>query len=1104
MLSSNNSLIAMTGAADIQLSLHPVRVGGIFVMRPDGTGIRQLTSFQTLNFDYEEHGLNLPDDHPAFSPDGRQLAFTSNRADPNNWDLYLMNVNGSNVRRLTFSAGFDVEPAFSPDGSKIAWTSARAGNLNIFVMNVDGTNVRQLTTSALEDIEPAWSPDGTQIAWTRVQGTNEKDVFIMNADGSNQRQVTSTPGQDHDPVFTPDGQFLLISSNRTGTDAPFGDTFKIRVSDGSVVQNLNQSVGGGDPNLAPDGSQFAFFQADFPVAAPPIHMWVANADGSGTPRELPSLGLLNIHPNWGPLADSDGDGRPDYLENFNAFATESDFLSDEKAGDSFGTAIGLADLTHDGFPDLVVGVPGRHVGFHDHAGQVIAVRGTLGGPLPLIGNLLTGIASDLGLTADAKELGGSLVTDGHFGRTIASGDFNGDGFTDIAIGAPGQRQVFVNTGTGNPWQVLTSSDDNFGETLAVGDFNGDGKADLAVGAPTAARPLGSGGSGASGAVRVFYGSSTGISTVPQVFDGNAGSLAANAGTGARLDDLFGFSLAAGDVNGDGVADLAIGVPGKAINGVTRAGLVHLIPGAAGLTLRLTQAIERDARSLPAPFTGLQANARFGEALALGNFDGDSAGTNDLVVGTPRQDLGSAADAGMVAVFHGGGTGLLAATPTAFTTADVGGGSTPTTSNFGHTFAVGDFSGDGVPDLAVASDRQTINGISEAGGAYLIFGSRTSTIFKTLKPGGLVLASAQHIDSASVGAGRQANGHFGASFLFPSGNTLAAADIDGDGQADLFVGEPQADVGGVADAGLVGIRYGIGVGTFTLSPTAATVQAGDRVTYTLAWTHPENWHDLDALNLRLTNDLGTLAWVRWDEAENSFRLLDPRTGQFGRAGSPGSHGMLETPVAALDLADSTVTGSGPDGQAVTLTLRLRLKPHAPAGAYRVELLATDDRGNAQGFEPAGTLRVAREHDDKHGDGDAPSRPAPAASPSPGPVDAASLLGTNRGLVFGGAAPLSGRAEWTALLARPARVDAFFATTASREHGLALGGPKRESLVKARAGGESVRWAGALFALLADGQGEMGGLVIPSPAWNRLRTPAIPLLEFLLSGPGARSG
>jgi hypothetical protein len=957
----NNSLIAMSGALDVEFSASPVRLGGIFVMRPDGTGIRQLTSFQTVNFDYEEHGLNLPDDHPAISPDGRQIAFTSNRADPDNWDLYIMNINGSNVRRLTFSTGFDVEPVFSHDGSKIAWTSARAGNLNIFTMNVDGTNIHQLTASALEDIEPAWSPDDTQIAWTRVQGEDAKDVFLMNADGSNQRQLTFAAGQDHDPVFTPDGQFLLITSERPGTGGPFGDTIKIRASDGGFVANLNHSVGGGDPNISPDGTQFAFFQADFNVSAPPIHMWVANTDGSGTPYELPSLGLLNLHPNWGKLADSDSDGRPDYLESTNTFLTAGNFLTDGLEGDSLGTAIALADYTHDGIPDLFVGSPGRSDGGHNNVGLVGLVRGSVAGPLSIVGNLVN--SSVLNLNFGANLVGGQRTTDGHFGRTLASGDFDGDGFTDIAIGAPGQRQVFIGRGVGRAWQVLTSNDDNFGETLAAGDFNGDGIADLAVGAPTAERATGptspSGGtpSGQSGAVSVYYGTPSGFIGTPQVFDGNNATLSANAGAGARLDDLFGFSLAAGDLNGDGADDLAVGVPGRTINGVTRAGLVHVIPGANGVPLRLNQAVTRDARSLPSPYTGLQANARFGEALAMGKFDGSLLfGSDELVVGIPRQDVGSATDTGLVAVYQGGGTGIIAATPDAYTTASVGGGPTLATSNFGHTFAVGDFSGDGIADLAIAADRQTINGISEAGRVYLIFGSRATFLRNGALPGGLVPAAAQAIDSASVGTGRQTNGHFGASFLFPSANTLAAGDIDDDGQDDLFIGEPQADISGAADAGMVGIRFGIKVGTFALSPAATTVAAGDRLTYTLTWTHPENWHELETLQLRVTGANGTIAWVRWDEASNTFSLLDPETGQFGPSEAPGSHKKLRAGVMTLELAGTTVVGSGPAGKSVTLTLDLRLDPQTPAGEYQVELLATDDHGNAEGFVLAGALEV----------------------------------------------------------------------------------------------------------------------------------------------------
>jgi Tol biopolymer transport system component len=973
LLSGNNSLIVFAAGFDITNDF-TLRLDGIFAIRPDGTGLRQLTQSATANLDWEEHGLNLPDDHPALSPDGRQIVFTSNRADPNNWDLYIMNVNGSNVRRLTFSPGLDIEPVFSHDGTKIAWTSARAGDLNIFTMNVDGTNIHQLTSNTLEDIEPAWSPDDKQIAWTRVEDTNQnnvlsgpKDVFIMNADGSNQRQITNTPGQNHDPVFTPDGQFLLISSDRPGTAPPFGDTFKIRVSDGSVVADLNHSVGGIDPNASPDGTQFAFFQGA-PELLLPTTLWVANTDGSGTPRMLPTQGLLNVHPNWGPLADSDGDGRPDYLENFNTSLTASTLASNEQTDDSFGTAIGLADLTHDGYPDLVVGIPGRNVSGHADAGQVVAASGSLGGPLLVPNNIL--IPNNTGSTANAQDLGASVVTGGEFGRAIASGDFNGDGFSDIAIGAPGQKQVFVNTGVGRPWQILSSSEENFGETLAVGDFNGDGFADLAIGAPTAVRTTGST-TAHTGSVSVFYGSSSGLSTTPQVFDGNSATLAANAAGGAQGGDLFGFSLAAGDLNADGAADLVVGVPGRDVNGVANAGLVHIIPGAKGTTLRLGQAVARDARGLPEPYTGLQANARFGEALAIGRFDGNSADLNDLVVGIPREDINSAIDTGLVAVYLGGGFGVIAATPTAFTTADAGGGSTLTTSNFGKGFAVGDFNGDGVPDLAVAADRTTFNGTSEAGRVYLVFSTRSTNAIIGGSPvfiqGGLVPASAQVIDSASVGTGRQTDGHFAGSELFPSGNTLAAADIDRDGQADLVIGEPQADVAGVTDSGLVGIRYGVKVGTFTLAPADATVEAGDRLAYTLTWTHPENWHDLQTLHLRLASDDGTIAWVRWDEASNTFSLLDPETRQFGPAGAPGSDKKLRAGVATLELADTTVVGSGPTGRSVTLTLRLRLAPQTPPGNYHVELLATDDHGNAQGFDQAGVLRLISRNEGAHGAG-----------------------------------------------------------------------------------------------------------------------------------------
>ena len=131
-----------------------VERGGIFVMKANGTDIRQLTSFQTVNFDFAQHGLNLPDDHPSISPDGKFVAFTSNRDDRNNWEIYVMEINGANPRRLTNNPGLDTEPVWSPDGKRIAFSSERNGQkFNIWTMDSkNGLNLQQVTTNAAEDL----------------------------------------------------------------------------------------------------------------------------------------------------------------------------------------------------------------------------------------------------------------------------------------------------------------------------------------------------------------------------------------------------------------------------------------------------------------------------------------------------------------------------------------------------------------------------------------------------------------------------------------------------------------------------------------------------------------------------------------------------------------------------------------------------------------------------------------------------------------------------------------------------------------------------------------------------------------------------------------
>jgi TolB protein len=154
------------------------------------------------------------DGWPTWSPDGGRIAFESDRS--GNWDIWVMNADGSGLTNLSRSPEDELYPAWSPDGQKIAFTSKRSGNLDVWVMNIDGSGPVNLTNSPKRDRYAMWSPDGSKIAFN-TNRDGDQEIYVMNADGSNQTNVSQAPKSVEGLAdWSPDGKRLVLYSDRPG------------------------------------------------------------------------------------------------------------------------------------------------------------------------------------------------------------------------------------------------------------------------------------------------------------------------------------------------------------------------------------------------------------------------------------------------------------------------------------------------------------------------------------------------------------------------------------------------------------------------------------------------------------------------------------------------------------------------------------------------------------------------------------------------------------------------------------------------------------------------------------------------------------------------
>jgi Zn-dependent metalloprotease len=409
------------------------------------------------------------------------------------------------------------------------------------------------------------------------------------------------------------------------------------------------------------------------------------------------------------------------------------------------------DVNGDGHGDVVIGEPGRSVSNVANGGDVRIVWGNSQG-LDISGNEV--------FSQDNAFVAGAANANGRFGAAVATADFHGDGFADIAVGAPNspEGEGSVTLLRGYAWGVTTQNsffaapastsvpepfaNSNFGASLAVGDFNDDGFGDLAIGAP--GHNVGRGG------VKVLYGSASGLVRTTGATNWFAQGVNSVPGT-AEDGDNFGSSLAAGDFNGDGRTDLAIGAVGQDVGTATDAGSVTVLLGSAsGLSGTGAQGFTEGAAGVP----GTAASGdQFGFSLGAGDVNGD--GKADVVIGAPGETVGGNANSGAIFLLRGSTAGLTTTNSQVIDESSTIVPGDAGTSRFGYSVAVGDQDGDGRAEVVVGAPNRNVGGQDQAGAVTVLPGSASGLV-------GVGTTWSQ--GTGGIPDTAEANDHFGAAVL----------------------------------------------------------------------------------------------------------------------------------------------------------------------------------------------------------------------------------------------------------------------------------------------------------------------------------------------------
>jgi Tol biopolymer transport system component len=277
----------------------------IFLMKPDGSGLDQLTDNTTQDSD------------PAWSADGNWLAYSSGGEIYMRTDGYV-DPHGflvlAQTRRLTSNAANDFYPTFSPDGTRIAFMSDRDGSNEIYVMDTvdtdtdgNGDNSTRLTTNAVDDANPAWSPDGSKIAFRSTRDGNF-EIYVMDPapEGAGNLPVNLTllSPFDGDPNWSPTGSRIAFSSVRDGNPEIYVMDIADADNDGNgdnLTRLTNHAAIDDQPAWSPDGTKIAF-TSDRGGGDEEIYVMKAKPEGrKNRPKALTKNDVIDVAPDWQPI-----------------------------------------------------------------------------------------------------------------------------------------------------------------------------------------------------------------------------------------------------------------------------------------------------------------------------------------------------------------------------------------------------------------------------------------------------------------------------------------------------------------------------------------------------------------------------------------------------------------------------------------------------------------------------------------------------------------------------------------------------------------------------------------------------------------------------------